>query len=83
MSSYETQTMPNPEDMKPKKPTRAQIIARITACGAEGDTRTATRLYLENRISREVYNRAFTRGVVIGRKIAAGMTPFDAMRTTP
>ena len=64
------------------KLTRAQAIQLITIHAAEGNRGAALTVYVEHRIGRETYNRAYQRGLDIGRKIAAGMTPYDAMRTT-
>jgi hypothetical protein len=48
-------------------PTRKQLLNLIRTAAAEGDSATLTRLYIENRISRDVFNQA----VADGRKFGA------------
>jgi hypothetical protein len=62
---------------------RADIIQAITVYTAQGDNAAATRLYVNNRISATTFKRAVARGHEVRRKMAAGMTAYDALRTTP
>ena len=55
--------------------TRKQAIELIKLATAEGDTKTATTIYLENRISRKAFNDACEKGeslkqILDGRKLS-------------
>jgi len=42
---------------------RADAIKHITAAIAAGDTKTATRIFIESRISKKTYDEAYAAGV--------------------
>lgn len=46
---------------------RTDLIRALTGCGAEDDRATWTRLYVSNRISLEVANKAWRDGVAFRR----------------
>ena len=49
---------------------RKQALELIKLAIAEGDTRTATRIYADNRISREAFNDACYSGTQLKAKLA-------------
>ncbi len=51
--------------------TRAQALNVIKAHAAAGDIKAATRVYIENRISRAAYDAAVGAGRALGAFIAA------------
>jgi hypothetical protein len=53
------------------KTTRKQALALIQAASAKGDTATATRLYIENRVGPAAYREAVAAGRRWGSFIAA------------
>jgi hypothetical protein len=50
--------------------TRSQAIANIKAYAAKGDIKACTRILIESRISRAVYDQAVTDGRALGDFIA-------------
>lgn len=46
---------------------KQQVLAAIKTAAAQGDMKTATRLFIEHRISRELYDQT----VEAGRSLAA------------
>lgn len=56
--------------------TRTQAIANIKAYAAKGNMKACTRIYIENRISRAVYDQA----VEDGRKFGAFVAARDAAK---
>jgi hypothetical protein len=50
---------------------RQQILAAIKTAAAQGDMKTATRLFCEHRISRDAYDQAVESGRSLARMVAA------------
>lgn len=64
--------------------TRTERLQLITIHAAKGEDKMALQTWLNaSGISRAAFLKAARRGAEIKRKIDAGMTPADAMRTTP
>ena len=63
---------------------RSDLIQLITVNVADGDAQHASKLFAQNlgKISWPVYLKAVRRGMEIRAKIEAGMTSYDAFRTT-
>jgi hypothetical protein len=49
---------------------RSQAIALIKANAAKGDIKACTRIFVENRISRDVYDQAVADGRSLGEFVA-------------
>lgn len=57
---------------------RKKALAAIQSAAAMGDLAHATRIYIENRISRQAYDEAVAKGRALARFVAAR----DAMNAT-